>query len=90
MSKDDEKDPKFELNDDGSDRTDPPSDDPEFHDDDEDEEGAFMAMGDMVVILSMQDAKISISVPSDMGVKTVERLFDAAVEALGKVRVQIN
>lgn len=80
--------PKPELEDDGA----TPEDDRDFHDDDGDEEDdeAFLAMGDMVVILAMPDAKISISVPSDMGPRTVERLFQVAVEALGQIRVQIN
>lgn len=87
---DDDKDRKLASEDDGPKV---PEDDRDFHDDDGDEEeddDAFMAMGDMVVVLNMPDAKISISVPSDMGTRTVEKLFKIAVDALGQVRIQMN
>jgi len=87
---DDEKNPKLATEDDESSAPDMPEDDRDFHDDDGDEDETFMAMGDMVVILNMPDAKISISVPSDMGTRTVEKLFKVAVDALGQVRIQMN
>ena len=91
MADDPKKDPELDPKDEESEVSELPEDDRDFHDDDGDEEDdTFMAMGDMVVILNMPDAKISISVPSDMGTRTVEKLFKVAVDALGQVRIQMN
>jgi hypothetical protein len=62
-------------------------DDRDFHDGDDD---AMMYVGEVALVIEVLDGKITYSGPAELGPSEAARYLDFAVEALGKLRTQIQ
>jgi len=90
----DDPDKKPELEDEGADSSEEKDESEKKDDDDLDffdgDDPEIVMGGEMAVVLDFSDGKISVGLPSEMGTEALERMLDVAVQAFGKLRVQIQ